>query len=101
MGLLSPIKKKYFKCLFIFERERQTDRESVSRGGAERERETPNRKQAPGSELSALSPTRGSNSRTHEPASGSAPITQSLLGILSLPLLSAPTLLMLFLFQNK
>ena len=37
-------------------------RESVSREGAERERETQNRKQAPGSEPSAQSPTRGSNS---------------------------------------
>ena len=33
-------------------------------GGSERERETQNLKQAPGSELSAQSPTRGLNSRT-------------------------------------
>ena len=42
--------------LFIFERQ------STSRGGAERERETQNQKQAPGSKLSAQSPKRGSNS---------------------------------------
>ena len=36
----------------------------MSRGGTEREGETQNPKQAPGSELSAQSPTRGSNSRT-------------------------------------
>ena len=36
----------------------------MSRGGAERERETQNPKQAPGSELSAQSPMRGSNSQT-------------------------------------
>ena len=40
---------KYFFLMFIFERGRQ----SVSTGGAERERETQNLKQAPGSELSA------------------------------------------------
>ena len=42
----------------MFERERQ----SVSRGGAERETQNP--KQAPGPELSAQSPMQGSNSRT-------------------------------------
>ena len=42
--------------MFIFERERQ----SMNGGGAERE--TQNMKQAPGSELSAKSPTWGSNS---------------------------------------
>ena len=36
----------------------------MSGRGAERERETQNPKQAPGSELSAQSPTRGSNPRT-------------------------------------
>ena len=44
--------------------ERQRERQNVREGGTERERETRNRKQAPGSELSAQSPTRGSNSRT-------------------------------------
>ena len=44
--------------MFIFERE------SVSRGGAERERETEDPKQAPDSELSAQSQTRVSNSQT-------------------------------------
>uniref|UniRef100_A0A8C9CWF6 Immunoglobulin kappa variable 4-1 n=1 Tax=Panthera leo TaxID=9689 RepID=A0A8C9CWF6_PANLE len=37
---------------------------SVNGGGAERERETQNPKQAPGSELSARNPTWGSNTRT-------------------------------------
>ena len=40
-------------CLFIFEKERQ----SMSGGGAERERETQNLKRALGSELSAQSPS--------------------------------------------
>ena len=44
-----------FIYLFIFERERQ----STSKGGAERERETQNLKQAPGSELSAQNPNVG------------------------------------------
>ena len=44
--------------MFNFERERQ----SVSGEGAERERETQNPKQAPGSELSAQNPRRVSNS---------------------------------------
>ena len=43
--------------MLIFERKRQ----SASRGGAERERETQNSKQAPGSELSAQNPMQGSN----------------------------------------
>ena len=38
----------------------------MSRGGAERERETQDLKQAPGSELSAQSPTRGLNSQTEQ-----------------------------------
>ena len=66
-----PIKNKmsqniFFKFflvfLFIFERERETETES--RGGAEREGETQNLKQASGSELSAQSPKWGSNSLT-------------------------------------
>ena len=40
------------------------ERESMSRGGAEKERETQNWKQAPDSELSAQSLMWGSNSRT-------------------------------------
>ena len=44
-------------------RERERERQSVSVGGAERERETQNLKQAPGSKLSAQSPTRGSKSQ--------------------------------------
>ena len=47
--------------MFIFEK---IERECMSRTGAERERETQNPKQAPGSELTAQSLTRGSNSRT-------------------------------------
>ena len=47
------------------EREGDTESETGSRTGEEqRERETQNLKQAPGSELSAQSPTRGLNSRT-------------------------------------
>ena len=50
------------------ERERERERESASGGGAERERErereTQNLKQAPGSELSAQSPTWGLNPQT-------------------------------------
>ena len=47
---------------FSFERERETERESGR--GRKRERETQDPKRAPGSELSAQSPTRGSNSWT-------------------------------------
>ena len=54
--------------MFIYfgerDRETETERQRVSRIGAERARETQNLKQAPGSELTAQSPTRGSNSRT-------------------------------------
>ena len=46
--------------MFIFEKER----DRAPAGERQRERETQNRKQAPGSELSAQSPTWGSNSRT-------------------------------------
>ena len=49
------------QCLFIFERERERDRACAGEG--QRERETQNQKQALGSELSAQSPTRGSNSQ--------------------------------------
>ena len=38
------------------------ERQSVTAGGAERERERENQKQAPGSKLSAQSPVWGSNS---------------------------------------
>ena len=48
--------------MFIYFGDRE--RQSMSPGGAERERETQNQKQAPGSELSARSLTRGS---THKP----------------------------------
>ena len=46
--------------MFIFER----GRERVQVGEGQKERETQNLKQAPGSELSAQSPTRSSNSQT-------------------------------------
>ena len=42
----------FLKCLFIFERERESVCTQV--GERQRERRTPNPKQAPGSELSAL-----------------------------------------------
>ena len=58
----SVLFKKFFKCLFIIERQRKTEHEQGR--GRERERETQNLKQAPGSELSAQSPTRGSNPPT-------------------------------------
>ena len=45
--------------MFIFERERERDR--TQSGEGQREGETKNPKQPPGSELSAQSPTRGSN----------------------------------------
>ena len=57
-----------FFNLYLFLRERETETEtqrekqSMSRGGAEREGDQ-NPKQAPGSELSAQSPTRGLNSQ--------------------------------------
>ena len=51
--------KDFFKCLFIFGRERETETECQQ--GRGRERETQNLKQVPGTELSAQSPTRGSN----------------------------------------
>ena len=54
------ILKKFFNVLFIFEIER--DRAWMGEG--QRERETQNWKQAPGSEPSAQSQMRGSNSRT-------------------------------------
>ena len=47
--------------MFIFERERETEHKW---GRGKKERETQNPKQAPGSELSAQSPTQGLNSRT-------------------------------------
>ena len=46
--------------IFIFEREREAEYEQ----GRGRERDTQNLKQAPGSDLSAQSPTWGSNSST-------------------------------------
>ena len=49
-----------FFNVYLFLRQRETEHE----WGRVRERETQNLKQAPGYELSAQSPTRGSNSRT-------------------------------------
>ena len=50
--------------LLLRERERQTDRQNMSGGGAERETHTQNMKQSPGSELSAQSLIQGSNPQT-------------------------------------
>ena len=50
----------FFQRLFIF----GTERDRAWTGEGQRERETQNRKQAPGSEASAQSLTRGSNSRS-------------------------------------
>ena len=49
-----------FFNVYLFLRQRETEHEQ----GRVRERETQTLKQAPGSELSAQSPTRGSNPRT-------------------------------------
>ena len=54
------LKKFFFQRLFIF----GTERDRAWTGEGQRERETQNRKQAPGSEPSVQSLTRGSNSRT-------------------------------------
>ena len=63
------------QMLYLFLREKE--RQSASWGGAERERETQNPKQAPDSEPSAQRPTRGSNSRAmrsrHEPKADAQP----------------------------
>ena len=48
--------------MFIFEGDRETERDRVPAGKGQKERETQNLKQAPGSELSAQSTTWGSNS---------------------------------------
>ena len=56
--------KNKFNVLFIFVKERERWRERAGEGQREREREAQNPKQFPGSEPSAESPTRGSNSRT-------------------------------------
>ena len=56
---------QYFlkKNVYFWQRERETDRQSMSRRGAERQGDTES-EQAPGSELSAQNLTWGSNSRT-------------------------------------
>ena len=56
------------KCVFLMfifkrERERERERERTQAGEGQRERKTQNLKQAPDSELSEQSPTRGSNSQ--------------------------------------
>ena len=51
--------------MFIFERKREREIQSMSGGGTDREREgDTDPKQAPGSELSAQRPMGGSNSET-------------------------------------
>ena len=59
-GFPVSLKKKIFFNVDLFLKER----DRVGLGEGQRERETQNPKQAPGSEPSAQSPTRGSNSRT-------------------------------------
>ena len=54
--------KKIFFNVYLFLREREREI-----GEGQRETETQNPKQAPGSELSTQSPTWGSNPCTHEP----------------------------------
>ena len=58
--ILDNLFKFFLMFIYFWDRERQ----SVSGGGAERETHTQNQKQAPGSELSAQSPTRGLNPQT-------------------------------------
>ena len=55
-------KKIFLNVYSFFERERERDRARVGEGQDERETQT--LKQAPGSELSAQSPTQGLNSQT-------------------------------------
>ena len=50
----------FFLMFYLFLRERQRDRTCAGKGQGERETQNP--KQAPGSELSAMSPMRGLNS---------------------------------------
>ena len=52
----------YFLNFYFFLTERERDRDRAWVGEGQRKRETQNLKQAPGSKLSAQSPTRGSNS---------------------------------------
>ena len=65
-GIQKSVRFSFFfkNVLFIFEREREREREGEREqtGEGQRERETQNMKQAPVSELSAQSPTRGSSS---------------------------------------
>ena len=60
-GSFFLFKKIFFKHLFYYW---ETERDRARAGEGQREEETQNRKQAPGSELSAKSPMQGSNSRT-------------------------------------
>ena len=63
---MSALNSIFFNILFIFETERETEHEQgrVRERETERQRERKNPKQAPGSELSAQSLTRGLNPRT-------------------------------------
>ena len=61
---LAPLLRLQWSYFWERERQRQRQRQSVIGGGAERERETRNLKQVPGSELSAQSLMQGSNSQT-------------------------------------
>ena len=53
-----------FFNVYLFLTERERERERMGGEGAERQRETQNPKQAPGSKLSAQSLTRGLNSQS-------------------------------------
>ena len=54
----------FLHLIFERERERERERETEHKWGRGRDNETQNLKQAPGSELSAQSPTRALNSQT-------------------------------------
>ena len=59
--MLKSLKNFFVFNVYLFLRDRETERQS---GGGQREKETQNLKQAPGSGLSAQSPTWGLNPRT-------------------------------------
>ena len=61
LSILSFFFFNFFFNVYLFLGQRETEHE---RGAGQRERETQNRKQAPGSEPSAQNLTRGSNSQT-------------------------------------
>ena len=64
LDLTWGLESVFFLNVFIYFWRRERERDRAWAGEEQRERETQNLKQAPGSEPSAQSPTRGSNSRT-------------------------------------